>query len=63
MKRIAAYFVATVQSHIEHLERERERNSARAWEAEQKRRRISLEGGPNVGVDEPSWRHLLGLPQ
>ena len=54
MKRIAAYFVATIQSHLDYLEKERERNSARAWEAEQKRRRASLEGGPNVGVDEPS---------
>ena len=49
MKRIAAYFVATIQSHLDYLEKERERNSARAWEAEQKRRRASLEGEPGCG--------------
>jgi hypothetical protein len=47
------YFVAAIQSYLGYLEKERERNSARAWEAEQKRRRASLEGGPNVGMDEP----------
>ncbi len=54
MKRIAAYIVATIQSHIEHLEREREKTCAKTWEAEQKRRRASLERGTDVGMDEPS---------
>lgn len=45
----------TTQSHVEYLEREREKNSAKTWEAEQKRRRASLEGGrADVGMDEPS---------
>ena len=43
MKRIAAYIVATIQSHIDYLEREREKTCARTWEMEQVRRRASLE--------------------
>ena len=44
MKRIASYISASIQSHLDYLEKERERNSAEAWELEQKRRRASLEG-------------------
>lgn len=54
MKRIAAYIVATIQSHVEYLEREREKTCAKTWELEQKRRRASLEGRTDVGMDEPS---------
>ncbi len=43
MKRIASYISASIQSHLDYLEKERERNSAEAWELEQKRRRDSLE--------------------
>lgn len=49
-----AYFTATIQSHVEHVEQERERNSAEAWALEQKRRRALLEGRADVGMDEPS---------
>jgi len=44
VKRIASYIFASIQSHLDYLEKERERNSAEAWELEQKRRRDSLEG-------------------
>ncbi len=54
MKRIKDYIIATIQSHIEHLEREREKTCAKTWELEQARRRASLERGTNVGMDEPS---------
>lgn len=43
MKRIKDYIVATIQSHVAYLEREREKTCAKTWEEEQKRRRASLE--------------------
>jgi hypothetical protein len=43
MKRIKDYIIATIQTHLDYLERERERTSAKTWEEEQKRRRASLE--------------------
>ncbi len=54
MKRFIGYIAATIQSHIDYLEREREKTCAKTWELEQARRRASLERGTNVGMDEPS---------
>jgi len=43
MKPSLDYFTATTQTHVDHLEREREATCAKTWEEEQKRRRSSLD--------------------
>ncbi len=43
MKQVFGYIVATIQSHLDYLEKEREKTCAKTWEAEQKRRRASLD--------------------
>ena len=52
MKQLTGYIIATIQTHLDYL-KERERTGLTPWAEEQKRRRASLEGRSNVGVDEP----------